>query len=259
MGAWDLDGTPADHPRSRGETHPLLPASPTVSPRGWTVPLPREPSKGPEELARERAEKVEELAARGLLRSAPIRRALLGVPREEFVPRPYRDYAYREVPLPLPGRRATISCPHSYPLFYEPLGLAPGHRFLEVGSGSGYGVAVAREVVGNEGLVVSVEIDPETHRFARANLERLGYADVLVVLGDGARGHPEAAPYDRIAVTAAAPEVPPALFEQLAEGGKLIAPIEAEGRQMLTLFERGEEGIRARALVEVLYVPLRSG
>jgi len=76
-----------------------------------------------------------------------------------------------EVPLPLPGEHATISCPHSYPLFYEPLGLDEGHRFLEIGSGSGYGAAVAREVVGPGGLVVSIEIDPLTLEFARRNLE----------------------------------------------------------------------------------------
>ena len=143
--------------------------------RGWIVPQPEEPTKSPEQLRREREEKVSGLAREGLLRSEWIRQAMLTVRREDFVPRLYRDHAYREVPLPLPGRHATISCPHSYPLFYEPLGLHPGDRFLEVGVGSGYGTALAREIVGDEGLVVSVEIDPETFDFARANLERAGY------------------------------------------------------------------------------------
>ena len=105
--------------------------------------------------------KVRWLEAQGLLESARIREALLKVRREDFVPREYRDYAYEEVPLPLPGAMATISCPHSYPLLYEPLGLDRGQRFLEVGTGSGYGAAVAREVVGNAGLVVSVENEAE--------------------------------------------------------------------------------------------------
>jgi protein-L-isoaspartate(D-aspartate) O-methyltransferase len=91
---------------------------------------------------------------------------MLAVRREDFLPAPYRDYAYREVPLPLPGKKATISCPHSYPLFYEPRGLDEGHRFLEIGLGSGYGAALAREIVGGRGLVVSVEIDPVTFGFA---------------------------------------------------------------------------------------------
>ncbi len=92
------------------------------------------------------------------------------VPREDFIPFLYRDYAYQEVPLPLPGRNATISCPHSYPLFSEALGLDTRHRFLEVGLGSGYGAALAREIVGDLGLVVSLEIDPVTFAFARRNL-----------------------------------------------------------------------------------------
>ena len=125
------------------------------------------------------------LVGRGYLKSKPVEEALLKVPREDFVPRHYRDYAYLEVPLPLPGEQATISCPHSYPLFYEPLGLDRGHRFLEVGLGSGYGTAVAREIVGPDGLVVSIEIDPLTFEFAKRNLENAGYDDIVLVKGDG--------------------------------------------------------------------------
>jgi len=124
--------------------------------------------------------------------------------REDFLPRLYRDGAYEEVPLPLPGERATISCPHSYPLFYEPLGLDDGHRFLEVGW-SGYGTALAWEVVGPRDVVVAVEIDATTLAFARENLERAGYADVVLVNGDGGLGYTALAPYVRICVTAACP------------------------------------------------------
>ena len=111
---------------------------------GWIVPPPKGPTKTKEQLADERKAKVRWLTRRGFLKSERIRRALLEIPREDFVPANYRDYAYEEVPLPLPGTSATLSCPHSYPLFYEPLGLDRGHRFLEVGLGSGYGSAVAR-------------------------------------------------------------------------------------------------------------------
>ena len=182
---------------------------------------------------------------------------MLIVRREDFIPRPYRDHAYEEVPLPLPGEQATISCPHSYPLFYEPLGLGQGHRFLEVGVGSGYGTALAREVVGPEGLVVSIDIDPVTLAFARENLERIGYADVVLVHGDGGLGHPHQAPYDRICVTAASPDVPPPLIEQLSAGGRLIAPVLEGARQRLTLLEKSAGGLRRRAVSDVLYVPLR--
>jgi protein-L-isoaspartate(D-aspartate) O-methyltransferase len=226
--------------------------------RGWIIPAPREPVKSAARLAEERSRKVRALEAQGLLKSPRIKAALLKVRREDFIPREYRDYAYEEVPLPLPGAAATISCPHSYPLFYEPLGLDRGQRFLEIGAGSGYGAAIAREVVGDEGRVISVEIDPVTRDFARRNLQRAGYHDVMVALGDGWRGYPEAAPYDRVAVTAACPEMPPALVAQLASGGRAIAPLLDRGRQMLTLVTKQADGTtRSDAICEVLYVALR--
>ncbi len=224
---------------------------------GWIIPPATEPRKSRHELRREREEKVRQLIANGLLRSERIRSALFAVPREDFIPPRYRDYAYEEVPLPLPGTRATISCPHSYPLFYEPLGLDSGHRFMEIGLGSGYGAAVAREVVGPTGLVVSIEIDPVTYEFGKTNLERAGYRDVRVVLGDGGLGYPEEAPYDRICITAACGEVPTPLLEQLKVGGKLIAPIEERGVQNLTLLSKGERGMSRQVICEVLYIPLR--
>lgn len=224
---------------------------------GWIIPPPREPVKGREELTHERRLKVDWLMRRGYLRSEPIREAMLKVAREEFIPLLYRDYAYEEVPLPLPGEQATISCPHSYPLFYEPLGLGPGDRFLEVGLGSGYGTALAREVVGQEGMVVAVEIDPLTFAFARENLERAGYRDIVLVQGDGGLGYPELAPYDRICITAACPDIPSPLVEQLLEGGRLIAPVHEGGVQNLVLLEKRKEGSRRKTICQVLYVPLR--
>jgi protein-L-isoaspartate(D-aspartate) O-methyltransferase len=224
---------------------------------GWAIPPPSRPVKSDEDLRRERESKVAELGRRGLLRSERLRRAMLIVRREDFIPSPYRYHAYEEVPLPLPGERATISCPHSYPLFYEPLGLGEGHRFLEVGVGSGYGTSLAREVVGREGLVVAVDIDAATLAFARKNLQRAGYTDVVLVHGDGGLGYPEHAPYDRICVTAACPDVPPPLMQQLAPRGRLIAPVLEGRRQRLTLLENAEEGIRRRILADVLYVSLQ--
>jgi protein-L-isoaspartate(D-aspartate) O-methyltransferase len=224
---------------------------------GWLIPPPSQPVESDEDLRRERDAKVAELERRGLLRSERLRKAMLTVRREEFIPSDYRDHAYEEIPLPLPGERATISCPHSYPLFYEPLGLGEGHRFLEVGVGSGYGTSLAREVVGPKGLVVAIEIDPATLDFARENLERAGYTDVVLVHGDGGLGHPEHAPYDRICVTAACPDVPPPLMEQLAGGGRLIVPVIEGTRQRLTLLEKTVDGVRRKRLANVLYVSLQ--
>lgn len=224
---------------------------------GWLIPPPKEPTKNAEDFRRERVAKVRWLASHGYLKSERIRRALLKVHREDFIPGEYRDYAYLEVPLPLPGEEATISCPHSYSLFYEPLGLDKGHKFLEVGLGSGYGAAVAREVVGAEGLVVSVELDPVTFAFARKNLAKAGYRDIVLVQADGGLGYAELAPYDRISVTAACLEVPPPLIEQLAPAGRLIAPVIQSGNQLLTLLQNTPGGIQREVICEVLYVSLR--
>lgn len=224
---------------------------------GWIIPPPKKPEKSPEEFRRERERKVDWLIRHGYLKSERIRMAMLVVRREDFIPDAYRDYAYEEVPLPLPGQRATISCPHSYPLFYEPLGLGEGQRFLEIGLGSGYGTALAREIVGGDGLVVSVEIDPVTLSFARGNLERAGYRDIVIVEGDGGLGSPNRAPFDSICVTAACPEVPPPLLQQLGRGGRLLAPVLERRIQMLTLFREDQGKIERTQICEVLYVSLR--
>jgi len=224
---------------------------------GWVIPPPKEPSKSRGRLRKEREGKVEWLIKRGFLKSERIKNAMLKVPREDFIPPEYRDYAYLEVPLPLPGEKATISCPHSYPLFYEPLGLDSGQRFLEIGLGSGYGTALAREIVGREGLVVSVEIDPVTYEFARENLKKAGYTDIVLVNGDGGSGYPEMSPYDRICVTAACMDIPQPLIEELNDGGRLIAPLIEGEAQKLTLLEKRGKDVLRRVICEVLYINLR--
>ena len=184
---------------------------------------------------------------------------MLHVPREDFIPEGYKDFAYLEIPLILPGANSTISCPHSYPLFYEALELTEGNTFLEVGAGSGYGAALAQEIVGNKGLVVTIEIDPATYAYARSNLEKSGYIDVLLLLGDGALGHPPCAPYDKICITAACPKIPTPLVRQLKTGGKLIAPIGSSAApQDLLLLEKSPDGTSTTQVIEkVLYVPLQ--
>jgi protein-L-isoaspartate(D-aspartate) O-methyltransferase len=224
---------------------------------GWVIPPPSPPLKSDEDLRREREAKIGELERRGLLSSERLRGAMLTVAREDFIPPRYRDHAYEEIPLPLPNERATISCPHSYPLFYEPLSLGEGHRFLEVGVGSGYGTSLAREVVGPDGLVVAIDIDAATLGFARENLNRAAYTDVILVHGDGGLGYPDHAPYDRICITAACPDVPPPLIEQLMPRGRLIAPVMEGARQRLTLIEKTVHGLRREIVADVLYVSLR--
>lgn len=228
---------------------------------GWVIPPPLDRvTKTGKEFAKEREETIERLIREGFLRSSGMIEAMRKVPRERFVPLEYRDYAYREVPLPIPGdgKNQTISCPHSYPLFYEALELTKGERFLEIGAGSGYGAALAREVVGKEGKVVTVEINPKTCDFARENLAELGYEDVMVVLGDGSEGYRPEAPYDKICVTASCPKIPRPLIDQLSALGKLVAPVgPPRGVQDLLLLEEREGSeMGIRIVEEVLYVPL---
>jgi len=224
---------------------------------GWVVPPPKKPEKTRDEFLEERIEKVRWLVREGLLRSERIKKAMLKVPREEFIPEMYRDYAYLEVPLPLPGSDATISCPHSYPLFYEALELEQDEKFLEVGAGSGYGAALAREIVGENGRVVTVEIDEETSKFAQRNLERSGYDDILVVHADGSLGYDREAPYDKICVTAACPKIPEPLITQLRPCGRLAAPVGYRYSQDLTLLEKDRNGAKTKSVDKVLYVLLR--
>ncbi len=225
--------------------------------QGWIVPPPKEPAKTREEFTRERKEKVRWLIKHGYLRSNRIKNAMLKVPREDFIPPPYRDYAYLEVPLPLPGEESTISCPHSYPLFYEPLGLGEGQNFLEIGLGSGYGTALAREIFGPEGIVVSIEIDPQTLEFARENLKKAGYNDIVLIRGDGGLGYTEMSHYDRICITAACIEIPPPLIKQLRTGGRLIAPVMQQGIQDLVMIEKSEKGLERSVICEVLYISIK--
>ncbi|RLI14285.1 protein-L-isoaspartate O-methyltransferase [Candidatus Bathyarchaeota archaeon] len=197
----------------------------------------------------------------GYIKTDAMARAMLRVPREEFMDPAYVEYAYVDQPFPIPGDgRQTISAPYMYPVFYEPLQLKRGDRVLEVGAGSGYGAALAWELVAPDGLVVSIEINPVTYRFARENLKRTGYDKVILILGDGSLGYPPEAPYDAICITASCPDIPPPLIEQLASPGRLMAPVGSPNSlfgQDLVLLEKDERGrIPRRKMMKVAYVPL---
>ncbi|MFN3803710.1 MAG: protein-L-isoaspartate(D-aspartate) O-methyltransferase [Pyrobaculum sp.] len=200
---------------------------------------------------------VEELERGGVIKSEQVRRAMLTVPREEFVMPEYRTAAYEDRPLPL-FAGATISAPHMVALMCELITPRPGMKILEIGTGSGYHAAVCAEALGRRGKVYSIEIVRELAVFAAQNLERLGYWGVVEVYhGDGRFGLKKHAPYDAIIVTAAAPEVPQPLVEQLKEGGTMVIPIEEGFTQALyRVVKRGGE-VERRFVTYVLFVPLR--
>jgi len=194
--------------------------------------------------ARERL--VERLKSLGYIRSDRVAEAMLKVPRHEFVPEHLRDRAYVDSPLPI-GKGQTISAPHMVAMMTELLDPRPGHKVLEVGAGSGYHAAVVAELVKPDGKVITVERIPELAEFARENLRRTGYDKwVEVVVGDGTLGYPEEAPYDRILVTAGAPDVPRSLFEQLKPGGRMVIPVGDRHLQELWLIRKTEDGRMVR-------------
>lgn len=206
---------------------------------------------------------VEKLKREGHIKTPIVERAFLRVPREEFVPPQLRHRAYEDTPLPI-GKGQTISAPHMVAIMTELLEPRPGHKVLEVGTGSGYQAAILAEIVapgedkGAEGHVYTVERHPELAEFARGNLRRTGYADrVTVIVGDGSLGYPPEAPYDRIIVTAAAPRVPPPLLEQLKPGGRMVIPVgDAYEQRLYLVVKRSDGSVEQVPTTYCIFVPL---
>ncbi|MFC1802786.1 protein-L-isoaspartate O-methyltransferase [Thermoproteota archaeon] len=207
----------------------------------------------------QRQDMVSRYKRAGYIQSKPVENAIMAVPREKFMEPTLKEYAYYDRPFPIPGDgRQTISAPYMYPVTYEPLNIQPGQKILEIGAGSGYGAAMAQELVGPEGIVVAVEINPDTFRFAKENLKKAGYEDVILVLGDGTLGYLQEAPYDAVSITASTPDIPPPILEQLAENGRIIAPVGGytDYGQDLILIEKIDGQVSKQSLMKVVYVPL---
>ncbi len=202
--------------------------------------------------AAQRAAMVREQIERRGVSRAEVLEAMRTVPRHLFVPTEMRGRAYSDSPLPI-GYGQTISQPYIVALMTELLEPRPDVRVLEIGTGSGYQAAVLAGLVRQ---IYTIEIVPELARSAATALA--AYPNVKVRQGDGYRGWPEEAPFDRIILTAAPPEVPRALVEQLKRGGRLVAP---EGptpwRQELIVIEKDAGGkVRRRSVIPVMFVPM---
>jgi protein-L-isoaspartate(D-aspartate) O-methyltransferase len=198
-----------------------------------------------------RAEMVEsQLRLRGI-RDARVLETMGRVPRHLFVPEAARGRAYEDRPLPL-GYGQTISQPFVVAYMTEQLEIQPTHRVLEIGTGSGYQAAILAELARE---VYTIEIVPPLARHARTTLDDLGYTQVHTREGDGYLGWPEAAPFDRIILTAAPDEVPATLIDQLAVGGLLVAPV-GRGEQVLTILRKTDRGVVTRETLPVRFVPM---
>jgi protein-L-isoaspartate(D-aspartate) O-methyltransferase len=193
-----------------------------------------------------------QLARRGIA-DERVLAAMERVPRELFVPEEHRAIAYDDAPVPLPFGQ-TISQPYMVALTCEALGLQGTEKVLDVGTGSGYAAAVLAELAAE---VHTIERIPELAGVARASLDDAGYERVRVHVGDGGLGLPDEAPFDAIAVAAAADELPAALWEQLRRGGRIALPLVTGRRgQHLCVLERTPGGPRLIASVPARFVPL---
>ena len=197
---------------------------------------------------------IDEQIRRRDVRDPRVLAALARVPRQQFVPEGSRHEAYEDHPVPI-GHGQTISQPYIVAFMTEALRLQPSHRVLEIGTGCGYQTAVLAELARE---VYSVEVIPLLAGEARERLDALGYSNVHVQVGDGHRGWPEYAPYDRILVAAAAESVPPALVEQLADTGILVIPVGAWNQELRVLQKHGTR-VDLLGTLGVRFVPLVRG
>ncbi len=215
----------------------------------------RTPDECPDLVSARRRMVDEPVRQRGV-GDACVLKALSQVPRHRFIPADRRSQAYDDTPVPI-GAGQTISQPYIVAYMTEALGLRGKERVLEIGTGSGYQAAVLAQCAA---AVFTVEIEPRLAAAAAARLESLGYDNVSVRTGDGWAGWAAHAPYDAVMVTAAGPDIPPALVEQLRDGGTLVMPKgKAAGDQVLIRGVKKADGLEVRELLPVAFVPLVGG
>jgi protein-L-isoaspartate(D-aspartate) O-methyltransferase len=192
-----------------------------------------------------------QIASRGV-KDERVLSVMRSIPRHLFVPAAYRGVAYSDCPLPI-GRGQTISQPYIVAVMTELLALKPEDRVLEIGAGSGYQAAILANLAKS---VISIERISEVAEIARENLSRIGISNVKIITGDGTLGYPEQAPYDAVLITAATPEVPAPLIEQLADGGRLIAPVGSRDLQELVRITKRKDQVIREFFGGVVFVPL---
>ena len=200
----------------------------------------------------QRARMVERQLRRRGIGDERVLAAMAAVPRERFVPERFRPRAYADSALPI-GAEQTISQPWIVAAICQAMRLEGGERVLEIGSGSGYSTAVLSHLAAE---VVGIERHESLAAEARRTLGELGIENVELLVGDGSRGLPERAPFEAIAVHATAPAPPRTLLGQLGAEGRLVAPIAADGADLLTVFERSGEELRREEIGPCRFVPL---
>ena len=202
--------------------------------------------------AAEREEMInQQILAKGI-KDPLVLQAMRTVPRHLFVPAPYSREAYQDYPLPI-GDGQTISQPYIVAVMTELLSPARGDRILEIGAGSGYQAAV---LAACGATVISIERIPAVAELAKKNLANAGVRNVQVLCLDGTMGYPEMAPYDGILITAGAPRIPEVLLDELADGGRLVAPVGDRNIQVLVRVTRNRDEYHTERHGAVRFVPL---
>jgi protein-L-isoaspartate(D-aspartate) O-methyltransferase len=192
-----------------------------------------------------------QLVARGV-ENERVLAAFQKVPREEFVPKTKKSVAYQDSPLQI-GNGQTISQPYTVARMTELLDPRSSDRVLEIGTGSGYQAAVLAEIVDT---VITIERISKLAEKAKSTLDRLNYENVKVIVADGSKGWEEEAPFDGIIITAAAEEIPQPLFDQLAVGGRLVAPVGNRLVQEMVRVTKTKEGLEREGFGSFRFVPL---
>ncbi len=201
-----------------------------------------------------RTELVKQLRREGRIKTIEVEKAFLETPRELFVPESLKNLSYIDTPLEI-GNGQTISAPHMVAIMCEGLDIKKGQKILEIGAGSGYHAAIISKLVGKEGHVYTIERLPSLAEKAKNNLENAGITNVTIENGDGSLGLQKYAPYERIYVTCASPDIPPPLIKQLKDQGKLMIPV---GKMIcnLELVEKIGDEIVTMDLGGCAFVPL---
>jgi protein-L-isoaspartate(D-aspartate) O-methyltransferase len=210
----------------------------------------------PDPFEEQRRDMVRRLVSGGYIKTREVERAMAIVPRELFLPPEMAGEAYVDSPMPI-GWGQTISAPHMVAIMEEELELRPGLKVLEIGAGSGYHAAVTANLVKPGGRVISIERIPELVDFANTNVSKAGYSgQVEIVLGDGSKGLPGKAPFDRIFVACGAPDVPDPLVGQLAEGGVMLVPVGSRYCQDLIKVRKANGRLTRESRGGCIFVPL---
>jgi protein-L-isoaspartate(D-aspartate) O-methyltransferase len=204
-------------------------------------------------LSDRRSDMVESQIKRRGINNESVLQAFRAIPRHNFVPEEYQADAYRDHPLPI-GNGQTISQPYIVALMTNALQLIGNEKVLEIGTGSGYQTAILAYLVKE---VHSVELIPQLSSLAKRNLRILEMNNIFLHIGDGCLGWPDGAPYDRILITAAAPDIPEKIIEQLKINGRVVSPVGGRWRQTLEVWIKQKNRIKKEQILPVVFVPLR--